>query len=73
MAADRLETLVQKVITSRRWRWIGVALRGGVLVLGIVTLAYGVPIRGVAYLLVAIALFATAFLKGRARRRRANE
>jgi hypothetical protein len=55
-------------MTSRRWRGVGVALRVGVLVLGIANLVYGEPIRGVVYLLVAIALFAQAFVKRQIRR-----
>jgi cobalamin synthase len=73
VAVDRIEALVQRVMTSHRWRWVGIALRVAVLVLGIVTLAYGQPIRGVAYLLVAIALFAAAFVKRRIRRGKVRE
>ena len=73
MAVNRIEALVHRVMTSRRWHWVGVALRVGVLVLGIATLVYGHPIRGVVYLLVAIALFAEAFVKRRVRRGKASE
>jgi hypothetical protein len=63
-----------KVSSSRRWlQLVWVALRVGVLVLGIATLVYGQLIRGVVYVLVAIALFAEAFVKRRSRRGKVSE